>query len=123
HRAMNVEIRKFYSVEMEDILELYQPVERDNFGTWIRLAIGPKGESGVDYFELFVCTPQWLVEELERDAPARWARHFLIVEKYSLDLITDQCERLVWRFSGNDWLTIAQKIARYAYWEFEGMQP
>ena len=120
---MNVEIRKFYSVELEDVLDLYQPVERDNFGTWIRLAIGPKGEPGVDYFELFVCTPQWLSEELKKDSLARWARHFLIVEEYNLDLIIHQCERLVQRCCGNDWLTIAQKIARYAHWEFEDMQP
>jgi hypothetical protein len=112
-----------YSLEIEDEISSYWPAETDNFGTWIRLSVGPVDEIGVDYFDLFVCTPQWLSNELERNPVAQWGRHSLIVKEYSLDLITDQCERLVWRCSGNDWLTIAQKIARYAYWEFEGMQP
>ncbi|MFL9908811.1 immunity 8 family protein [Paraburkholderia sp. RL17-337-BIB-A] len=120
---MNLKIKGFYSFELEDYLDRYRPIERDNFGTTIRLSIGPADEKGADDFLLFVCTPQWLSEELERDSPARWARHFLIVKEYDLDLITDQCERLVRRCCGNDWLTIAQKIARYAYWEFEDIQP
>jgi hypothetical protein len=45
---MNAEIRKLYSLEVEDDLIRYQPAERDNFGTWIRLSIGVVGQPGTD---------------------------------------------------------------------------
>lgn len=55
---MKVEIRKLYSLEIEDEISSYWPAEADNFGTWIRLSVGPVDEIGADYFDLFVCTPQ-----------------------------------------------------------------
>ncbi|WP_084515563.1 immunity 8 family protein [Burkholderia sp. WSM2230] len=116
---MNAEIRKLYSLEVEDDLVCYQPTERDNFGTWIRLSIGAVGQPGTDNFELLVCTPQWLSQELKREAGTRWGRHSLIVIDYDLAVITGQLQRMVQQCAGPDWQSIAVKIARFAAWEFE----
>ncbi|MFM0191854.1 immunity 8 family protein [Paraburkholderia strydomiana] len=119
---MNAEIRKLYSLEVEDDLIRYQPAERDNFGTWIRLSIGVVGQPGTDNFELLICTPQWLSEELKREAGTRWGRHSLIVSEYDLVVITGQLQRMVQQCAGPDWPSIAVKIARFAAWEFEDYQ-
>jgi hypothetical protein len=116
---MKVEIRKLYSLEIEDEMSHYQPADANNFGTWMRLSVGLNGERGTDNFDLFVCTPQWLSEELETDPVARWGRHFLIVKEYNLAAIADQLDRMVQRCSGDDWHDTALKIARFAAWEFE----
>ncbi|MEZ0600800.1 immunity 8 family protein [Paraburkholderia sp. IW21] len=116
---MKVEIKKLYSLEIEDEISSYWPAETYNFGTWIRLSVGPTDELGADYFDLFVCTPQWLSEELEKDPVAQWGRHSLIVKGYNLAAIADQLDRMVQRCSGDDWQEIAVKIARFAAWEFE----
>jgi hypothetical protein len=116
---MNAEIRKLYSLEIEDAMTAYWPSEVDNFGTWIRLSVGPSGQVGTDNFELFVCTPKWLFEQLEKDSAARWGRHLLIVREYDLTVISKRLAQLVQQSSGLDWQTIALKISRFAAWEFE----
>jgi hypothetical protein len=85
----------------------YRPSEVDNFGTWIRLSVGLLGESGADNFELFVCTPKWLFEQLETDPAARWGRHLLIVKAYDLTLIRDQLDR-----SCSDAVALTGKVLR-----------
>lgn len=116
---MKAEIKKLYSLEIEDEIGSYRPAERCNFGTWIRLSVGPTDELGADYFDLFVCTPQWISEELAKHPVVQWGRHFLIVKEYNLAVIADQLERMVQRCSGDDWQEISLKIARFAAWEFE----
>ncbi|MFL9904332.1 immunity 8 family protein [Paraburkholderia fungorum] len=116
---MKVEIRRLYSLEIEDGMNFYWPADAYNFGTWIRLSVGVTGERGTDNFDLFVCTPQWLSEELERNPAAQWGRHSLIVKAYNLAEIANQLEQMVQRCSGDDWHDIAPKIARFAVWEFE----
>jgi hypothetical protein len=116
---MKVEIKRLYSLEVEDALNTYRPLEVDNFGTWIRMSVGPAGQPGMDNFELFVCTPIWLSKELEEDSTARWGRHTLIVKVYDFTAISNELERLVQRCGGQDWQGIALKISHFAAWEFE----
>jgi len=119
---MNAEIRKLYSLEVEDDLSRYRPMSRDNFGTWIRASIGLAGQLGADNFELLVCTPQWLSQELGRESGIRWGRHSLIVLEYDFAVITNQLQRMVQQCTGPDWHSIAVRIGRFASWEFEDYQ-
>ncbi len=116
---MKAEIRKLYSLEIEDEMSRYRPVEIDNFGTWIRFSVGTIGHPGTDNFDLFVCTPRWLSEDFASDSGARWGRHFLIMKEYNLAAIAAQFERMVLRCSGDNWQDIALQISRFAAWEFE----
>lgn len=116
---MKAELRKLYSLEIEGDMREYQPAQPDNFGTWVRLFVGPAEQPGAETFDLFVCTPNWLSDELERGLPAQWGRHLLIVKKYDLNLIVEQVEQMVGRVSEAVWQANAVKISRFAAWEFE----
>jgi hypothetical protein len=120
---MKVDIRDFYSIEIEDALDMYWPDDVFNFGTWIRLYIGPAGDRLSNSFDLFVCTPEWLASNVKlKPNQAMWGRHMLIVSDYDPDKLKASAERLLLSLTGAEWLPIAEKIARYAAWEFEDYQ-
>ncbi len=112
---------KVMGIDSADIdLESYQPEEESVFGLWIFLRIGPEEESGGHDYRVHVCTPEWLCKN-------HWVpelmRHMLLVRKYNFNEIKkivtdyiDQCE-------GDDWMEIAEKLARVFQWEFEDYQP
>jgi len=117
---MKAEAKTFHSIEIESFLDDYRPADISNFGTWIRVTIGTSGSPAADDFEILVCTPTWLDSyiEGEKDGVA-WGRHMLIVSHYDVDKIKRAVERLVSRCTSDDWATTAQKIGRFAQWEFE----
>ncbi|MDE9436697.1 immunity 8 family protein [Xenorhabdus bovienii] len=101
------------------LLEEFVPPDNDNFSLWIELSIGVRDEEGADYFQVQICTPEWLCTH-------KWEpelmRHLLLVRRYDLNEITkiitdyiDQCE-------GDDWMEIAQKLSRVFSWEYEDYQ-
>jgi Immunity protein 8 len=120
---MKVRAKAFYSIETEDLLESYRPADINHFGTWIRVSIGTVDTDAADDFQIFICTPTWLDSYVENEKDcAVWGRHMLIVREYNLERIKASVARLVSRCSGNDWATVAEKLGRYAAWEFEDYQ-
>jgi hypothetical protein len=99
-------------------LDSYFPENPECFGLWIEFSVGIKDESGADNFRLFICTPEWLRSECGRKR-AKWGRHMLIVPEYDLEMIRIEIGLCIDSCTGEDWPTIAQKIARFAAWEFE----
>lgn len=101
-------------------LENYQPEEETCFILLVNLSIGPSDENGVDYFQLNICTPEWLCKHL-------WLpelmRHTLLVRKYDLDEITKTITDYIDQCEGSDWMAIAQKLSHVFAWEFEDYQP
>lgn len=115
---MKAVLKKMISLEIEDALEIFWPPDIHNFGTWVKLMIGPDNEAGTEYFDIFVCTPDWLKAECVKDGVV-WGRHMLVVDKYDLD---DIKAKILWRIdkcSGNTWSETALNISKYAAWEFE----
>lgn len=102
-------------------LDSYAPDDAECFGCWIEFRAGIKDEDSADDFRLFVCTPEWLRNKCSGNR-ARWGRHMLIVSEYDLDAIADEIDRQIGLCVGEDWSTIACKIARFAAWEFEDYQ-
>jgi hypothetical protein len=120
---MKISVKSIDSIEIEDSLDCYYPVDASNFGTWIRVAIGPADRPGADDFQILVCTPAWLSSFVEGEAyRAAWGRHMLIVSEYDIGTIKACIERRVDQCSGDDWQSIALKISRFAAWEFEDYQ-
>lgn len=103
-------------------LDEYLPDCTESFGLWVEFSVGIKDEDGADDFRIFVCTPEWLKNEC---TPVRsiWGRHMLIVSEYNIDLIKAEIDQCVENCTGENWPTIAPKIARFAAWEFEDYQP
>jgi hypothetical protein len=115
---MKTEIKKMISVEIEDVLELFTPNDKRNFGTWIKLMIGTESEVGCDYFDIFVCTPEWLRIECMKEGFV-WGRHTLIVEIYDLDAIKKILSDRITDCNDSNWKKIALNISQYASWEYE----
>ncbi|WP_308367235.1 MULTISPECIES: immunity 8 family protein [unclassified Microbulbifer] len=105
-----------------DLLANYWPEDEYCFSEWVTLSIGVKGEEGSTYFNLLVCTPEWISRKLD-SAQSVWGRHMLIIRKYDTELIESEVNKklqeLLEIFTGDDDLKFSEKIARYAHWEYE----
>ena len=118
---MKAEIKSLYSLQLEDSLINYWPDDVSNFGTWIRVYIGPLGGGGAEAFDIQVCTPEWVKAQCADRGPM-WGRHMLIVEAYDYDAIKGVIERYVAGSDGDNWEAIAGKLSRIGAWEFEDYQ-
>jgi len=94
----------------------YVPEDKSIFYITLTLSIGPDDEIGSEYFDLFVCSPEWLCKH-------QWVpeilRHTLIVRKYDLDEITETINKYIEKCTCKTWTETAQKLSRYFAWEFE----
>lgn len=95
----------------------FQPTD-DPQCVWVDLSVGPAGEDGGDLFHIFVCTPDWLAMEVERNG-ARWGRSMLIVQRIHPDEILREIESRLSKTSADTWPDLAHKISRTAEWEFD----
>lgn len=100
-------------------LASYVPEDPRCFSVNLRLCIGLEGSDGGDYFELFVCTPEWLGKNLNGQL---WGRHFLIVREFDYEGLVSTLERQIGLCTGEQWSDIADKLARFFNWEFEDYQ-
>lgn len=103
-------------------LNEYWPDNPECFGMWIEFRAGPENEVSADDFRLFVCTPPWLRNECSTNK-ATWGRSMLIVSEFDLQNIKNQLNQMIDKCTGDKWLDVARKIARFAAWEFEDYQP
>lgn len=119
---MRAVLKGMRSLELEEPLEKYCPDDPVNFGTWIRLMIGPENSTGSESFDILVCTPDWIKVQYEIER-AIWGRHMLIVLEYNFDLIKTEVNHYIENCTGSDWGVIAQKLSRIGKWEFEDYVP
>jgi len=109
-----------------DLLEDYSPKDEECFFEWLTISIGIKGEAGAVYYNLLVCTPDWLKKEL-KSTSVQWGRHKLIINKFDPDLIKKEIDnkllKLLNQFDNDNDVSFSEKIGRYAHWEFEDYIP
>ena len=99
-------------------LDNYFPEDSENFGLWIEFRVGPPELNSADDFRLLVCTPEWLKTNGVQEK-SLWGRHMLIVLEYDISAIKAAIDQCVDSCTGKDFGEIAQKISRFAAWEFE----
>lgn len=97
----------------------YLPEESNIFSITLNLSIGLADSNGADYFDLLVCTPEWLSKSIWEP---KLIRHMLIVRKYDLDEIKDTINKCIEKCTCDTWLETAQKLSRYFAWEYEDYQ-
>jgi hypothetical protein len=114
---MKVEIKVFHSPDVDD-LEKYVPEEPDNFGFLLELSAGPKGEEGVESFDVMVCTPQWLISNKSKE-DIIIGRHYLIVFEYDYERLMAYLKKYADAIDEKDWNGVAEKMSRIGRWEFE----
>ena len=109
-----------------DLLEHFWPDDEECFYVFLTIGIGVKGEEGADNYDIMVCTPSWLNNQLY-EGHAKWGRHKLIMKKFDPDLIRKEVNKKILeiseRFDCDDGVTFSEKMSRYAHWEFEDYVP
>ncbi|MDF7666327.1 immunity 8 family protein [Orbaceae bacterium ESL0727] len=115
---MKISLKSIGSIDHDPTI--YFPEEENLFGITLTLSIGPDNEIGSEYFDLFVCTPEWLSKKVWKP---ELIRHMLIVRKYDLDEIKDIINKCIETCTCDTWSETAQKLSRYFAWEYEDYQP
>ncbi len=100
----------------------YRPDNPACFSCALQLIVGVHNEGGGEYYQLTVCTPQWLIENHAED-DVIVGRNYLIVLDYNYPRIVQWLNRYVERCTGETWKTIDEKLSYIASSEFEGYQP
>jgi hypothetical protein len=121
HKMISAQVKGIFSWEMDD-LERHVPEDLHKFCVLVRAMVGPRGTEGEESFDIEVCTPEWLKEQVEREGFVLGARH-LFVKTYDPVQIRTVISKLIERYSGDSWSAVAQKISRIAIWEFEDCKP
>jgi len=104
-----------------DELESITPIEPTYAGQWIRVMAGPDDGPGEENFDLLVCTPAWLADEVSNHV-AIVRRHHLIVEEWNATRVREVVTDLFTREEGKDWDELGLRLSRLGHWEFEDYQ-
>jgi hypothetical protein len=102
--------------------EEFVPKDPNDFSVWITASVGPAEAEGADLFQLEVCTPSYIRNELLAGGGV-WGRHKLLVDRYDPELIRKIIADRVDHCDGSNWVEVAERVARFAHWEFEDYQP
>jgi hypothetical protein len=102
-------------------LESVTPIEPTYVGESIRVLAGPVGEPGEESFDLLVCTPAWLANEVSFTGHIV-GRHHLIIERWEAARVREVVSNLFTREQGKDWHELALRLSRLGHWEFEDFQ-
>lgn len=118
---MNIELKQLRSLELEDSLINYWPEDPLNFGCWVRAMIGPREQNGAESFDLLVCTPSWLQNELIVNKILS-GKGTIIVSEYDYDELITYLKMQIASCDDKDWPKAALKLSRIGFWEYENYQ-
>lgn len=114
---MRAELKDVSADDMD--IGSFVPADPKCFSIVLRLRIGVEGSSSGDDFELTICTPAWLQNNIWEPM---WGRHFLVVREFNYQEIVNTISKGVVACVGGDWIEVAGKLARLFAWEFEDYQ-
>lgn len=116
---MKAELKSLTSSDIDE--RVYWPDDEDLFGFSVDATIGPKGEGAGNIFQFFVCTPKWIATRMinhEFGEVGVFGKEMIIVTEYDFNSIRTMISNLCSRTMGRDWAEIANKLSRYAAWEY-----
>lgn len=114
-------LKQLYCPDLPN-LEEYIPPQPERFGLFVQAMFGPEGSEGEESFDIVICTPGWLEEQV-RDKGILIGRHHLIVKDYDLNRIRTFLIKYAETCLGETWDAVAEKLARLGHWEFEDYSP
>jgi hypothetical protein len=111
------------SEDLEDIQEI---VLYNNFFLLIELELGLEGGKGADVFRFNICDYQGLQNELKNESKTNSYiflndYNIIFVESFSYDVLIQELNKFFEEavLDTNDWRTIAKRLNKYFYWEYE----
>ncbi|GAA4561523.1 Imm8 family immunity protein [Planotetraspora kaengkrachanensis] len=84
----------------------------------LEVYVGPQGEPGEERFQITVCTPSALAEQLQHH-PFLIGRHWLFVPELHPAEVTRWLNIRISVLEAPTWRELAEKIGRIGAWEFE----
>lgn len=85
----------------------------------VTLGIGERGAEARDNFQVIVCNPRWIAQQVARRG-GLWPRGMLVVETIAPDYVRAAAQMLVDQFRRSaDWAQFAERLNRYLLWEYE----
>lgn len=118
---MKPEITYLHSPDVYD-LAAYVPAEPDNFGFLLQILVGPPGTNGGESFDVVVCTPRWIANEVSRQG-ILIGRHYLFMDHYDYHRLKAFVENYCDGCTGSTWAEVTDKLGRLGFWEFEDYKP
>jgi hypothetical protein len=118
---ISAQVKGIYTWEMDD-LERNIPEDVENFCILVRVIVGARGTEGEESFDINVCTPKWLEEQVKREGFVL-GTHRLFVKTYDSAQIKKLITKFVERYSADSWRDLAEKISHIGHWEFEDYKP
>ncbi len=109
-------IPKLYSIDV-----IQTPQDKENFLLGFTAYIGEENVEGADCFYFEVITPKKLVEIIKEKRIYN-GKNLLIVEKYDLNLIEKEINRILQDCIRPTWNEVAQAINRYLAWEYDNIK-
>jgi len=82
------------------------------------MMIGVEGKDGEESFDVFVCTPAYVANELKRNKFI-FGRFYLFVDEYNFSGIKNFIDNYLSKLEVNSWQDMAKEMSKYAKWEFE----
>lgn len=114
---MKAEIKNLFSPDIEQVLESYKPEKQDNFGLLLELDIGTVGQDGADIFNIMLCTPKWIIDNMKQEEIVL-GLHYLIVFEYNYEKLYKKLVEL-FCIEGKDWDEITKKLSYIGQYEFQ----
>lgn len=115
--SVNPVLRRLHSPDIPD-LRVSRPDNEDSFCILVQAIIGPRNALGDESFGFSVCTPKWLQAILADRQPYVYGKSYLIIERYDYNTLWKAIDNLCQRSSGDSWEGVAEKLSKYAHWEF-----
>lgn len=117
---MRAQLQRLHTPDA-DSLRSFVPEQHDDFSLLVQIMVGPDGTDGEESFDIEVVTPKELARRVSRSGPL-CGRHLLIVNSFDPVQVQSWIENAVAACQGKDWETVASKLRRIGYWEFEDFQ-
>jgi hypothetical protein len=93
-----------------------------SFCVSIWVLAGPADGPGEESFDLLVCNPAYLSNELKKRGVIS-GRDYLFVDHIDRPMIEGYLRRRIEDIEGNTWIDVAERIGRIGHWEFEDYKP
>jgi Immunity protein 8 len=100
-------------------LETFVPADAASFALLVEVTVGSDDDSpGGDIFSLIVCTPGWLASKVAQSG-SYVPRHHLVVGWWDWSPIRSAIVENIEREDAPTWAELAERVGRFAHWEFE----
>ncbi|MCY9591345.1 hypothetical protein PC41400_08975 [Paenibacillus chitinolyticus] len=99
----------------------FEPETEDDFCIAVVADIGVLNSDGADQFYFSVISPKAIIKELE-DVKVLNGRGYLIVQKFNLDIVRKEINKILEDCIRPTWDEVAKAINRHLNWEYDNIQ-